>query len=128
MTLKKPFVLVVEDVGEVAEIVQLYLQRLGAESHHAPDAQAALTFLESRLPDVIILDIGMPIMSGWEFLEIVRNQEDKADIPVIIMTAYTDPDSRTRGDALNVAAFLNKPVLYAQLKAAFTELTETPTS
>jgi CheY-like chemotaxis protein len=111
-----PTALVVEDVQEVAEIVQLFLRRLGIQSHHADSAQAAKTYLEDHRPAFIILDIGMPIVSGWEFLQSIRTQDGLNDIPVAILTAYTDPDSRNKGQALNVDAYLKKPLIFDQLK------------
>ena len=111
-----PTALVVEDVHEVAEIVRLFLRRLGIESHHADSAAAAHTYLQDHHPAFIVLDIGMPIVSGWEFLEQMREHEDKRDIPVAILTAYTDPDSRNKGQALNVDAYLKKPLIFDQLK------------
>lgn len=110
--------LVVEDVQEVAFVVQLYLERLSLKTEQVGTALAALESLEKQPPDLIILDIGMPEMSGWEFLELLKQRGLAQDVPVIVMTAYTDPDSRNKGYHYGVKAYLNKPILYKQIRDA----------
>ncbi|MFW5691063.1 MAG: response regulator, partial [Chloroflexota bacterium] len=79
---QRPFVLVIDDVPEVAEIVCLYLERLGLEGVHAQNAHAAFGVLAERTPAMIILDIGMPVISGWEFLRLMRERGGDQNIPV----------------------------------------------
>jgi CheY-like chemotaxis protein len=111
-----PVALVIEDVIEVAEVVQLYLERLGVVSHHAKDAKSALAYLKTHQPAFIILDIGMPVISGWDLLDIMRDDDDIPPVPIAVLTAYTDPDTRNRVQANQIHAFLKKPLIFNQLR------------
>lgn len=105
-----PFVLVVEDTEDIANIIQLTLTRIGLESQHAPNGYIALESLVKRRPDLLMLDIGMPGMNGWEVLEAVKEQHPDADFPVIILTAFDDPTNKLIGKFQErVFRYLTKP-------------------
>lgn len=123
MSNDQPLALIIEDVSEVAEIIKLYLQRLKVDSVLAPDVDKALHRVQERVPDVILLDIGMPNVTGWDFLRQIRQEDGPLyDVPVIVVTAYTDPDSQNTGHAMNVDAYLKKPIEFHQIKAAIEDL------
>lgn len=115
---RRPLMLIVEDAEEVADIIQIAFRNTEIEIHYRNSGHSALDFLESRTPDVIILDIGMPDMSGWDFLEIMKKDITQRDIPVIILTAYNDSTNRKIASANGVSAFLKKPIDLNELRGA----------
>ncbi len=109
-TSEKPFALVVEDTEDIAGIIQMTLGRIGVESQHAPNGYSALETLVQRQPDLLMLDIGMPGMNGWEVLEAIKEQHPDADFPIIILTAFDDPTNKLIGKLQNrVFRYLTKP-------------------
>lgn len=123
MTDKKA--LIVEDSHDVAGIMELTLRHMGIATYRAIDGPAALAFLEDHpdeLPDVILLDIGLPGMSGWEVLEIVKNTYPQAVFRVIVLTAFNDPANRLVGKLQDrVVRYMTKPFEVSELAAAVRE-------
>ncbi len=114
--------LIVEDTHDIAGIMELTLKHLGIEAHRVADGPAALAFLAAsagRLPDLILLDIGLPGMSGWEVLEAVKNTYPDAGFRVIVLTAFNDPANRLVGKLQErVACYMTKPFSVSELAAA----------
>lgn len=108
--------LIIEDVFEVANIIQIAFRKTELDIHYVDSGESALKFLESTIPDIIILDIGMPNMNGWEFLEIIRNNSETAKIPVLILTSYADSTNREIAQEKDIRAFLSKPIDLNQLR------------
>lgn len=105
-------VLIVEDSEEIGRLVEISLDHAGLASHYCNSAIKAIAFLEEIMPekpDLIILDIGMPEMSGWEFLEIIRRQDYLRDVKVVITTAFGDAANRVVGKLQEVDAYITKP-------------------
>jgi len=101
-------VLIVEDDHDVRETLGLLLELEGYEVYGAANGKEALALLKSiSPPDVIITDIMMPIMTGWEFLESAAEDPALASIPVIILSAAEKKESPKHPKVL---AFLPKPV------------------
>jgi DNA-binding response OmpR family regulator len=101
-------VLLVEDDSPVRGMISDLLEEAGYQVAEAIDGFQALKSLRERRPDLIILDLMLPGMSGWEFLERSRDRLERANIPVIILSAI-----KGRGDypsTLGVAAWFNKPL------------------
>jgi DNA-binding response OmpR family regulator len=118
----KRTVLLVEDNHDIAGYVKLFLEAMELEVHHADDADDALTYLASNRPDLILLDIGLPGKSGWQLLEMIREQVTRDNIHVIVATAFTDPANRLVGKLQHVDAYLQKPYEFAQLKKVVGEV------
>jgi two-component system catabolic regulation response regulator CreB len=111
-------ILIVEDAVELAQIA---LHRMGLETHHAPNGQRALDFLASNRPDLMLLDIGLPGMSGWDILEALKTNEN-ADFPIIILTASGDPVNRLIGRLQErVIRYMVKPFSVDDLSRAVRE-------
>ena len=91
------FVLIVEDNDDIANIMRITLDYLGIESHIARNGTLALEFVSDRMPDLMLLDIGLPGMTGWEVLEAIKNRYPDAEFPVIVLTAFADPANRLVG-------------------------------
>jgi CheY-like chemotaxis protein len=75
----------------------------------AADGAAALNMLESLEPELMLLDLSMPGVTGWEVLESLRASNRRQDMPVILQTSADDFDSFERARRLGVAAFISKP-------------------
>lgn len=91
-----PCVLIVEDDDDVREFMDLLISTSGYETMSARDGHEALQLIRARRPCVILLDLQMPRMDGWQFRE--RQLEDPAlaRIPVVCITAYYDPRDVSR--------------------------------
>jgi CheY-like chemotaxis protein len=84
-------VLIVEDDADVREFMSLLLTTSGYETMTAVDGQEALERMRGRRPCVVLLDLQMPRMDGWQFREIQLRDPALADVPVVCVTAYFDP-------------------------------------
>ena len=109
-------VLIVEDQEEVATIVSLALKGIGLQSVRAPNGDKALEFLNTNRPDMIVLDIGLPGMSGWELLEIIQAWRKDERIPILVTTAFRDPANRLVGKLQDVDHYLPKPYEITELQ------------
>jgi two-component system response regulator RegX3 len=114
----KARILIIEDVKELADLVALYLAKEGMETMHAETAEIALVALESWKPDLIILDINLPGMDGFEFLERFRKTHAT---PVLIVSARTADEDVIAGLGYGADEFVSKPfsprVLVARVRA-----------
>jgi CheY-like chemotaxis protein len=109
-----PPVLIVEDNEATREALSLLLEVEGYGVATAADGRQALDKLHAGLrPGLILLDLMMPVMDGWQFRCEQRRDRDLTDIPVIVCSAAGDLDERA--NALGVAACLSKPVDVAEL-------------
>ena len=104
----RPLILVVDDYP--ANITMLYeiLER-DCEVCMATSGQAALAFCEGRRPDLILLDIMMPEMDGYEVCRHLKDNDLTRDIPIIFVTTKSDPSEETRGLDLGAVDFISKP-------------------
>ena len=85
-------VLIVEDDADIREMVALCLIAQGYETDEAPHGLEALAAMQVRRPCVVVLDMQMPVMSGWQFLTTHEADPDLADVPVICYTSAWDAD------------------------------------
>lgn len=101
--------LLVDDEPGVREAVTAYLEDSGFEVTAVANGQAALAYLETNVPDLIITDIMMPQMDGYAFLETVRQQPHLSHIPVVFLTARGMKRDRIQGYDAGCDAYLAKP-------------------
>ncbi|MGZ8255489.1 MAG: response regulator, partial [Burkholderiaceae bacterium] len=104
-----PLVLIVDDSLTVRKITSRLLTREGFAVLTAKDGVDALQVLAEHMPDVILLDIEMPRMDGFEFTKTLRNEPKQAHIPIIMITSRTADKHRTRAAELGVDLYLGKP-------------------
>ncbi len=107
--------LVVEDDAAAAEFIRRVLESEGLKVSLVGTAEAALAWLEQSKPDLVTLDILLPGMDGWEFLQRLEQSPRLRDVPVIVLSIV--PDEK-RGLALGASAVLQKPVSRAELMEA----------
>ena len=112
---EKPRVLVVEDAGIQVRLMELTLTRAGFEVDAAWDGREALRRVEDCRPDVIILDVEMPGMNGFQVLDALRGDPRTADIPVLMLTAHAKDCGLFGEWARTEDAFLTKPFSPAEL-------------
>jgi CheY-like chemotaxis protein len=108
---RRPLVLVVDDVPDGREICAEYLAFRGYGVATAEDGQEALDKTSSLLPDVILMDLSLPGIDGWEATRRLKQDERTKHIPVIALTAHALPSAHERARAAGCDAVVTKPVL-----------------
>lgn len=111
----KQRVLVVDDVNDVTEMIALFLKHAGYDVTTANSAGNALQLANERSFDLIISDIGMPEMNGYELAESLRGRSEYQHTPLIAVTGYTEYDDRGRSLRAGFDAHLTKPINPSQL-------------
>ncbi len=114
----RPLALVVDDSITVRRVTERFLQRSGLRVVTAKDGLDAISVMADNKPDIILLDIEMPRMDGYEFASHVRNDERVADVPIIMITSRVGDKHRARAIELGVNDYLGKPYQDAQLLEA----------
>ncbi len=107
---QKPLALVVDDVADVTEMISLFLRHAGFTVSTAGSATAALELARVEVFDVVISDIGMPGMNGYELAEALRELPDYQVVPMIAVTGYSMYDDRERAIQSGFDAHLTKPI------------------
>jgi DNA-binding response OmpR family regulator len=103
-------ILIVDDDPNAVEILTRMLEREGYDCVSAASGAAALQLVRAQAVDVILLDVMMPEMDGLQVCERLRQDSELRQIPVILLTAKDDMETRSRGMALGVSEYLTKPV------------------
>jgi chemosensory pili system protein ChpA (sensor histidine kinase/response regulator) len=121
---RRTFALVVDDSITVRRVTQRLLERNGMRVLTARDGMDAVALLQDNVPDVILLDIEMPRMDGYEVAAHVRNDPRLKDVPIIMVTSRVGEKHRARAIELGVDDYLGKPYQEAQLLDAIAPLVE----
>ena len=116
------FAMVVDDSITVRRVTQRLLERNGMRVLTAKDGVEAMALLQEHVPDVILLDIEMPRMDGYEVAAHVRNDPRIADVPIIMITSRVGDKHRARAIELGVDDYLGKPYQESQLLDAIEPL------
>ena len=103
-------VLLVEDNEDNRIIYSTVLRHLGYEVVEAQDGLRAVELARSLKPDIILMDISIPEMDGWEATRVLRQDPITKDIPIVALTAHALADDRERATALGFTSYLAKPV------------------
>ena len=101
-------VLLVEDDSALAQMYRVKLERDGYTVHVAGDGEEALSMLTDELPDLIFLDVRLPRMDGLSFLERIRATRRTRNIPVVIVSNYSEAELVSRGLQLGALKYLIK--------------------
>ena len=113
-------ILIVDDDPDLREFLRLMLTSMGFEVICAANGQEALDVLEGRNPDLILLDMKMPVMNGWEFCRAVDGRD--ACPPIVVLTAAPDPAARAA--EAHADGWLGKPFEYEDLEATVRRFAE----
>jgi signal transduction histidine kinase/ActR/RegA family two-component response regulator len=118
-------ILIVDDDAEARSLVESVLRREGAETMSAPSAAEAHELLRSQNPDILISDLGMPGIDGFEFIKSVKCPDSTLrPVPAVALTAYTSQSDRSRAIESGFQLHLGKPVEARELVDAVAGLME----
>ena len=113
--IRLPQIMVVDDDQDTVAILAHHLQREGFVPITANSGAQCLKLVHENEVDVILLDLMMPEMDGFQVVKALRENPETAEIPIIMITARDDMDARAEGMRLGVSDFLAKPVFRRQL-------------
>jgi two-component system, cell cycle response regulator DivK len=108
-------ILLVEDNEDNALICRTWLEHFGLRVVRASDGREGLRLARELAPDLIVLDLSLPYLSGWEVAEALRG--DGAEVPIVIWSAHDDRADRFRAESLRCAGYLVKPCSPARVLA-----------
>ena len=114
--------LVVDDDKLLLRLVQLNLDKMGIEVLMAEDGQEAIRLATEERPDVILLDIMMPQMDGYEVMRRLKSEKKTRDIPVVMLTAKSNPDDRQRSRDMGAVAYITKPFRLEELRGTVNDV------
>ena len=115
-------VLVIEDSDVIQRLIEVCLRPAGFEVETACDGPTGLDAALADPPDLVILDVGLPRMDGWEVLARLRESPVTRHLQVLILTAHAQETNRERAGQVGADAFLTKPFRPNELRAVATEL------
>ena len=110
-------ILLVEDDLLNREMISRYLLIQGFEVVTAVDGAQAVALAQAQLPDLILMDMGLPILSGWQATAQIKAAPSTCAIPIVALTAYAMAEDRDRAYTVGCDDFETKPVNFLQLKA-----------
>lgn len=104
-------ILIVDDDPDLLLLLNKMLKRIGAETVMAENGESGLALLKAQQFDLLVLDLMLPDIDGYEVLERVRADKDLKDLPVLILSARADPDAISKGLEAGADGYLTKPYL-----------------
>ena len=108
-------IVVAEDEQHIAKLISFKLEREGYEVTWAKDGEEALEKIRQVMPDLVLLDVMMPVMDGYEVLRNLKNDDRLDTIPVIMLTAKSQEQDIVRGFDLGTDDYIVKPFRPAEL-------------
>ncbi len=114
--LEKRSVLIVDDDPLIRRILSTLASKLKAEVIEAPNGEAALVLLSKRLPNLVLLDLVMPVMDGFDTLSVIRSTPGLSRTPVVLVSAFDDRQNRAFGKNIGANGFLEKPLDLPRVK------------
>jgi CheY-like chemotaxis protein len=103
-------ILVAEDERDIREFLVVALQVSGFNVIEARNGEEAIALTHRHYPDLILLDIRMPKLSGFQACEMLKAEPNTRDIPIVFLSAYANKDEIQRGLALGADEYLTKPI------------------
>jgi CheY-like chemotaxis protein len=122
MTMTK--ILLVEDNEMNRDMLGRRLQRRGFEVVYAEDGEQALAQARAESPDIILMDLSLPVMDGWEATRRLKNDSEQADVPVVALTAHAMAQDEQKALDAGCDAFETKPVDFSSLLETIEGLVE----
>ncbi len=118
----KPSVLVIEDSASVRRLIEVCLRVLDVNVAAAEDGIKGLDRARTTLPDLIVLDIGLPGMDGWEVLRHLRAGNETTHIKVLVLTAHAQPEVAEQAAQGGADDFMTKPFRPGELRERLEKL------
>jgi CheY-like chemotaxis protein len=115
-------ILIVEDDAMIREMLVRRLKMDGHTAVVAGDGVRAVVMAHSEQPDLILMDMGLPILNGWQATQRIKARSETSRIPIIALTAYVMHEDRERAFDVGCDEFEAKPVDFIQLSAKITRL------
>jgi len=112
---KKTRILIIDDDVGFRDLLRIHLSAAGYEVQVAEDGVTGGRALLAQTPDLIVSDLNMPFLDGFELLSLLRSDAETATIPVILLSGRSDGDTMAKAVELGAADFLTKPVTRDQL-------------
>lgn len=113
--LSKYKVLVVDDVPLNQLVVEKMLVKFGMKVTKASNGLDALEKIRAAIPDLVLLDLMMPVMDGFDFLRIARSKPELASLKIIVLSALNSTEDIVRGYNAGANDFITKPIIYEKL-------------
>lgn len=110
-----PTVMVVDDCDDIREMLKVVLSELGCRVVEAVNGQEAVEVAQSELPDLILMDINMPVLDGFGAVRLIRGLAELCYIPIIAVSAHDTSEQRTQALDIGFNEYLTKPVDFARL-------------
>ncbi len=104
-----PKVLLVEDEKNIILGVRTCLDAVGYQVHVVEDGEQALEYIKTRKPDLVLLDLMLPKVDGFEVLKTIKQGDSTRDIPVIVLTAKVSQEDQKRAQDLGADCYMTKP-------------------
>ncbi len=110
-----PKILIVEDNEPNRQMLTRRLERQGFAVIAAPDGEEGYSLARAEAPDLILMDISLPGIDGWQVIELLKSETATRDIPVIILTAHALVDDRSKAIAVGCDEYFSKPIDFRRL-------------
>ena len=120
----KPTVLVVDDNADTRVVVRWMLERWGCRVVEASDGREALEMTVEHRPDLVVMDLSMPVADGYEAVRAIRSREEFSELPVIAVTAFDRAVARDEAAAAGFDHYLSKPIDFKRLEVLVEKLTK----
>ncbi len=104
-------ILVVDDEVDITDTLKILLERRGFEVITANSGKEALEKVKKEKPDVVLLDVMMPDMSGWDVCKKIKEDNETKDIPVIMLTILFGEEERKKSFEVKADAHIEKPII-----------------
>jgi len=121
-------ILLVDDEADIVSTIEFRLKACEFDVTTAGNGKEALEKAAKEKPDVILLDINMPVMDGHEMLQRLRSRPDLKDTPVIMLTAYSDRRDVSKAAELGISDYVTKPFDFTELMEKITAALERKTT
>jgi twitching motility two-component system response regulator PilG len=119
-------VLIIDDTKTLLSLIQVYLMGWGLEFVEATDGTEGLRKARDTMPNLVISDVRMPGMDGFELCAAIRQDKGLHEVPIVLLTSLKDELSREKGKLVGATAFLTKPVSVDELRATVSSVLKLP--
>ncbi len=117
-----PVVMVVDDYADTRRVVRWMLEQKGYRVLEAEDGRGALDAAVAERPDLILMDLRMPLVDGFEAMRLIRAHEGLGAVPIIAVTAHDAASFRDRAEAAGCDLFISKPIDFTRLSVLIEKL------
>jgi len=119
---ERPLVLVVDDNVDIAVLVTIQLERVGCRVISAHDGAEAVALVRERRPALLVLDVMMPLLNGYEVCKLVRMDPETRELPIVLLTARQGGGDELYGQRVGAQRYIRKPFDPEELRDAVLEL------